>query len=84
MAQRGRKLPPLEYKDFRRVLLATGYVSVGGGDHDNYEHPDRPGKVSLDKKWRNVKVGDWVFRSVVMEQAGMTKKEFVELYWETR
>ncbi len=77
-------MPPLTAGDFVRVLRAVGYVQVEGTKHLAFEHPDRPGKVNVDEKWKNVKVGSWVFRSVVYEQARMTKAEFVELYWKTR
>lgn len=81
---RGRKMPPLTAGDFVRVLRAVGYVQVDGTKHLAFQHPERPGKVNVDEKWENVKVGSWVFRSVVYEQARLTKTEFVELYWSTR
>ena len=84
MAKRGRKLPPLTAEDFKRVLRAAGWAQVSGTKHLAYEHPTKPGKVNVDEKWRNVKAGSWVFRSVVYDQAGMTKEEFEELYWQTR
>ena len=84
MGKRGRKLPPLTYADFRRVVLADGWRLVGGTKHENYEHPTKSGsKVSLDKKWENVKTGSWVFSSV-LQQAGLSRAEFEELYWSTR
>jgi predicted RNA binding protein YcfA (HicA-like mRNA interferase family) len=84
MGKRGRKIPPLTFDDFDRVLRADGWFPVDGTKHENYKHPTKHGKVSLDKKWKNVRVGDWVWRSVVVDQASMTKREFETLYWETR
>lgn len=80
----GRKLPLLTADDFVRVLRAAGYVQVAGTKHLAFEHPTRPGKVNVDEKWQNVKAGSWVFRSVVYDQARLTKQEFEELYWKTR
>jgi hypothetical protein len=84
MAKSGRKLPLLTVEDFKRVLSADGWVQVQGTKHLAYEHPTKDGKVNLDEKWTSVRAGSWVFRSVVYEQAGVTKAEFVELYWKTR
>ena len=84
MAKRGRKLPPLTAADFKRVLRAAGWLPVPGTKHLAYEHPDRPDKVNIDDKWTHVKPGSWVFRSVVVDQAGMTRREFEDLYWKTR
>lgn len=52
-----------------------------GTKHLAYEHPTKSGKVNIDEKWTSVKAGSWVFRSVVMDQAGITRREFEELYW---
>jgi hypothetical protein len=84
MGKRGRKLPPLTFDDLDRVIRADGWLPVGGTKHENYKHPTKPGKVSLDRKWKNVRVGDWVFRSAVIDQARMTKRQFETLYWDTR
>jgi hypothetical protein len=84
MAKRGRKLPPLTAADFKRVLRAAGWLREPGTKHLAYYHPQKPSKVNIDEKWKNVKTGSWVFRSVVHEQAGMTRREFEELYWKTR
>ncbi len=84
MGKRGRKLPPLTAKDLIRVLRADGWQQVKGTKHLAFEHSTKSGKVNVDEKWENIKTGDWVFRSVVIEQAGMTKKAFEALYWSTR
>lgn len=79
-----RKIPPLTFADFDRVIRDAGWYPVAGTKHENYEHATKKGKVSLDKKWKNVRVGDWVFRSVVYDQAKMSKAEFERKYWATR
>lgn len=84
MAKSGSKLPLLSADDFVRVLLAAGWQPVEGTKHLAFEHPTKLGKVNVDAKWTSVKPGSWVFRSVVYEQAGMTRKDFEELFWETR
>jgi len=83
MGKRGHKLPPLSFGDLERVVKADGWVRVEGTKHENYEHPTKSGKVSLDKKWTGVVSGGWVFRSV-LQQAGLTRAEFEALYWSTR
>lgn len=77
-------MPPLTTEDFKRVLRAAGWTRVPGTKHLAYEHPEKSGKVNLDEKWTQVIPGSWVFRSVVLDQAGMTRREFEELYWKTR
>lgn len=83
MGKRGRKLPPLTFADFERVILADDWHLVDGTKHENYEHPTKRGKVSLDKKWDGVKVGSWPFRTV-LQQAELSRAQFEKLYWETR
>lgn len=76
------KLPGLAWTDFARVLQFDGWYRVGG-THEDYKHPTKPEKVSLDKKWKDVATDNSVFHSV-LRQAGWTKKQFVELYWKSR
>jgi predicted RNA binding protein YcfA (HicA-like mRNA interferase family) len=83
MGKRGRKLPPLTANDFKRVLRAAGWTAAKGTKHLAYEHPDKSGKVNIGDNWTRVTPGGWTFRSV-LQQAGMTRKEFEELYWQTR
>ena len=83
MGKRGRKLPLLGAADFQRVIRADGWQPVDGAKHLAYEHPTKRGKVNIDEKWQNVKSGSWVFRSV-LEQAGLSRQRFEELYWDTR
>jgi predicted RNA binding protein YcfA (HicA-like mRNA interferase family) len=82
LGQRSGRLPILSAKDLICVVEADGWERVPGGRHYNYKHPTKAGKVSIDEKWEHVKVGSWVFRSVLMDQAGLTRKEFEDLYWE--
>lgn len=65
---------PFDYRDFKREFQRVGYKSVKPGDHHNFKHPDRPGKVQLDDKWEHVKVGTWVWR-YLCRQSGYSKKE---------
>lgn len=83
MARSGRKLPLLDAADLERVVRADGWVSVKGTKHLAFEHPTKPGKVNIDEKWTNVKVGSWTFRWV-LQHAGLSRKEFERLYWDTR
>lgn len=82
MGKRG-KLPGLSWRDFADVIRADGWVRDDAAQHENYEHPVKRGKVSLDKKWKDVSTKNMVFHSV-LRQAGLTKKEFEALYWATR
>ena len=81
---KGRKVPPLTVDDFRRVLKLLGYVQVDGTKHLPYEHAGHGRKVNIDEKWGHVKIGSWVFKSVVYEQMGISKDEFLAVYWKTR
>ncbi len=78
-----RKIPPLTTADLERVLKAAGWREAKGTKHVAFEHSTKPGKVNVDEKWENVKLGSWTLRSV-LQQAGMSRQEFVELYWKTR
>jgi predicted RNA binding protein YcfA (HicA-like mRNA interferase family) len=77
------KLPGLSWQDFARVIRADGWTRDEAAQHENYKHPKKPGKVSLDKKWKDVSTDNMVFHSV-LRQAGLTKKQFADLYWTTR
>lgn len=64
---------PWTFDDLRKILEAEGYVRREGAGHPHWEHPSRPGKVSLDEKWTGVKCGSLVFNSVG-RQSGYGKK----------
>ena len=40
MAKRGRTMPPLDFNDLERVILADGWYPVPGTKHENYETSD--------------------------------------------
>jgi hypothetical protein len=65
---------PFGYRELDREFRRIGYKPAKPGDHMNLKHPDRPGKVQLDTKWENVKVGGWVWR-YLCRQSGYSKKE---------
>lgn len=78
------KLPGLSWHDFEDVIRADGWRPINeAARHENFKHPVKKGKVSLDKKWKDVTTKNQVFHSV-LRQAGLTKKQFAKLYWETR
>lgn len=58
--------------------MKDDWLEADHGDHPNYKHPAKSGKVQLDKKWTGVKKGSVVFKSVA-RQAGLTQKQFLEL-----
>jgi hypothetical protein len=74
--RRGRQLSrgPFSCRDLEREFRRIGYRVVKHGDHLNLKHPDRPGKVQLDAKWKHVKVGGWVWR-YLCRQSGYSKQE---------
>lgn len=76
----GRRLPILAAKDLICVVEADGWYRVKGTDHYAWEHKTKRGKVSIDEKWTSITRGSWVLRSV-LQQAGLTRKEFEEIYW---
>lgn len=65
---------PFNHRELERELRRVGYEATKPGDHLNFKHPDRPGKVQLDAEWTGVKVGGWVWRSLC-RQTGYSKKE---------
>lgn len=69
---------PWTFFDIERAIKSVGWYEVKHGDHPNYRHPEKPGKVQLDKKWTGVKKGHLVFRGVA-SQAGLTQKELQRL-----
>jgi predicted RNA binding protein YcfA (HicA-like mRNA interferase family) len=69
---------PFSFADIERAIRADGWSEVSHGSHPNYEHPTKPGKIQLDKKWTGVKKGSVAYRSVA-RQAGLTSKKFQEL-----
>ena len=80
---RHQKVSVFDFSDLERVIKADGWFSVPGTKHRAYKHPTKPGKVNLDAKWRNVKLGSWTFVSVC-QQAGLSREKFLDLYWRSR
>jgi predicted RNA binding protein YcfA (HicA-like mRNA interferase family) len=84
--KRGNKLPPLpplKTSDFRRMLRHDGWHEVKGGNHPNWEHPTKPGKVQLPDYWTGVKTSHDAFKGI-LRQTGWSKQEASRLYWESR
>jgi hypothetical protein len=72
------KSGPFTFADLERAIEADGWLPDGHGDHPNYSHETKRGKVQLDKKWTGVKKGSMVFRSVA-SQAGLSQRELQKL-----
>lgn len=69
---------PWTGSDIVRELRRVGYHPAKHGDHLNYVHPDRPGKVQVSGKWTGVKCSSVVYRGL-MRQSGYTKKELLRV-----
>jgi hypothetical protein len=69
---------PFEFAQIERAIMEDGWKPAGHGDHPNYKHPSKAGKVQLDKKWTGIKKGCTIFRSIA-KQAGLSPKEFLRL-----
>jgi hypothetical protein len=65
---------PFAYRELNKELRRVGYVPSKPGDHVNLKHPNRAGKVQLDAKWTEIKVGGWVWRSL-SRQTGYSKDQ---------
>ena len=64
-----KKRPPMKPKDAIKRLKAEGWTvkRKGPGDHVQYTHPNKPGKVTIDTGAREIPTG--TLRSV-FKQAG--------------
>lgn len=69
---------PFAFKDLHRAIKKDGWEEAKHGNHPNYKHPTKPGKVQLDKKWTGIRANDTMFRSVA-RQAGLSAKELLRL-----
>lgn len=69
---------PFNFADLERAIKSDGWALEGHGDHPNYAHTRKSGKVQLDKKWTGIKKGSLPFRSVA-RQAGLSFKELIKL-----
>lgn len=69
---------PFDFAEVEKAIESDGWVPDGHGDHPNYKHPTKSGKVQLDKKWTGLKKGQIVFRSIA-SQGGLTQNELIKL-----
>ena len=69
---------PFTFLDLEHAIFLDGWLEDGHGDHPNYRHPTKRGKVQLDKKWTGVKKGSQVFRSVA-RQAELSQGDLLRL-----
>lgn len=69
---------PWTFADLERAIVRDGWYEVRHGDHPNYKHATKRGKVQLDKKWTGVKKGHTVFKGVA-SQAGLTQHQLQKL-----
>jgi hypothetical protein len=60
------------------ALRSIGYVERPGGKHLQFEHPDRPGKVSISHGWTGVRASSTVFNGVA-RQSGLGKDGLLRL-----
>lgn len=79
-SKKGRPLNrgPFNFRDLDRAIKKDGWREARHGDHPNYKHPARSGKVQLDKKWTGIRANDTMFRSVA-RQAGLSNKVLLRL-----
>lgn len=69
---------PFTFSDLDRAIKRDGWKEAKHGNHPNYKHPTKKGKVQLDKKWTGIRANDLMFRSVA-RQASLTNKELLRL-----
>ena len=69
---------PFTYADLRQAIKLDGWEPAKNKKHLNFEHPTKPGKVSLDEKWTGIRASDLMFRSVA-RQAGLSNEELLLL-----
>jgi predicted RNA binding protein YcfA (HicA-like mRNA interferase family) len=84
--KRGKKyptLPPLKSADIAKMLRFDGWYEVKGGNHPNWEHKTKPGKVQLPDYWTGVKTSHETFKGL-LRQTGWSKADAIRLYWDSR
>jgi predicted RNA binding protein YcfA (HicA-like mRNA interferase family) len=69
---------PFDFNDLHQAIKKDGWEEAKHGNHPNYKHPTKSGKVQLDKKWTGIRASDMMFRSVA-RKAGLTNKELLRL-----
>ncbi len=64
-------------RDLIRILAADGWYEVksGGGDHRQFKHPSKPGRVTVaGKPGQNLPIGT---EHSVFRQAGLDRKTYL-------
>jgi hypothetical protein len=69
---------PFDCSDLKRAIKLDGWLPAKNKKHLNYEHPKKPGKVSLDEKWTAIRANDLMFRSIA-RQAGLDPRDLLLL-----
>jgi hypothetical protein len=69
---------PWTSSDFKKMLTSEGYRPAANGDHLNWKHPDRSGKVQLSPCWTGVKKGHSPFVGI-SGQMGISQKDLQKL-----
>ncbi len=69
---------PFAFQDLERAIKLGGWKLEGHGDHPNYNHPRKSGKVQLDKKWTGIRANDTIFSSVA-RQASLSNRQLLQL-----
>jgi len=69
---------PFAFIDLDRAIKKDGWREAKHGNHPNYKHPTKGGKVQLDKKWTAIRASDMMFRSVA-RQAGLSNRSLLRL-----
>jgi hypothetical protein len=71
---------PFTTADFKAAVRLDGWTEEKGGrgDHTNWCHAKRPGKITIDEAWTSVKPGHDPFRGI-MAQGGYSKQELLKL-----
>jgi predicted RNA binding protein YcfA (HicA-like mRNA interferase family) len=64
-------------RELIRILTADGWYEVrsGGGDHRQFKHPSKPGRVTVDgKAGQTLPIGT---EASVFRQAGLNRKDYL-------
>lgn len=69
---------PFTCADLKQAIKLDDWEPAKNKKHLNYEHPTKPGKVSLDHKWTGIRANDTMFRSIA-RQAGLSTKDLLLL-----
>lgn len=69
---------PFTAAEIERELQRIGFTCKPGGNHPQYIHPARGGKVAISRKWTSIKASDAIFRSIA-RQAGLTSQQLLRV-----